>query len=370
MIILGIDLGTTNTVVAKEGTVLPVDSDGACMLPSVVAFPPSGATLVGRKARRRRAIDPTNTIFSAKRLIGRTWLSEETKEFQTRYPLELIEADGAPCFKTRAGTFSPSQIGSVVLTAAHSCGNINPDDAMVVITVPTMFGQPHRDATLDAARRAGFHNVELINEPVAVARAYVNHLAQRPDLAAVYDFGGGTFDLAIVDCSKNPLQVVGHGGDLYLGGDDIDQKLAAWAAQEVLRRHGWDLRSDGSIYSRLVVECERAKIRLCSEQSTVIDLTQVDPAAPGSCRTLNLTAADAQKFASELVQRSFILCDEALHQAGLSVERIGAVFPAGGMTLLPTVKQGIEAYFRRPVEHIFSAMQVVAMGASQALDKS
>lgn len=361
---LGIDLGTTNTVVAKDGAVLPLDPDGGALMPSVVAHPPSGATLVGYGAQRRRIIDPANTIFSAKRLIGRAWISEQREAFGRRYPVELVEVSGAPRFRTRAGAFSPVEIGSAVLSAAARCAEFAANDDTVVVTVPSMFGDSHRQATLEAARGADLGNVEIINEPMAVARAYLARANQQPPWAAVYDFGGGTFDLAIVDCRKEPFEVICHGGDVYLGGDDIDQRLAVWAADEILRRHRWDVRSDRAVYARLVVECERAKIRLCDSDTTDLEMTRVDPAAPEGCRSLTIDSAVPDELARDLVRRSFIICDETLHRAGLTVDQLGAVLPAGGSTLLPSVKRGVEAYFRQPVEHRFDAMQVVAIGAS------
>lgn len=367
MTVVGIDLGTTNTVAAIAGEALVQQSERSPFLPSVVAFPPSGATLVGNKARRRRVIDPTNTIFSAKRLIGRSWESPDTTEFRRRYPHEVVEQQQQPSFRTRAGIFTPSQISATVLQAVAKGLREPADQVMAILTVPSLFKQQHRDATLEAARLAGFTNVEIVNEPVAVARAYVQQLAARPRLAAVYDLGGGTFDLAIVDCTTTPLRVLAHGGDLYLGGDDIDTALTAWATGAVLQEHSWDLSTDPGVAARLTVECERAKIRLQHERETTLDLTQVDPSAPSNCRSIALTSDLLEKTTNDLLRRTFVVCDQTVADLGIPARDIEAVFSAGGTTLLPTIRRGIAHYFGCPVLDAINPMQVVAIGASLSL---
>lgn len=369
MMTLGIDLGTTNTVAAIEAKVLALDSSGTFLFPSVVAYLPNGAIIVGHGARRRRAIDPRNTIFSAKRLIGRTWNSSDTSEFLRRYPFDVAESDGHPVFKTRAGDVSPTQIASAILAAVRKATRVDPDNVIAVVTVPSMFTDAHRTATLRAAELAGFVNVEIISEPIAVAQAHLSRLTNRPSLAAVYDFGGGTFDLAIVDCSDRKIRLVAHSGDLYLGGDDVDAQLRRWAVHEVMQQYGWDLQTDPAVFARLLVECERAKIRLADVDETDLDLTQVDLAAPSSCLSVRLSRQVTDQYAQDLVQRTFILCDDVLRKAGVKATQVDAVFPAGGTTLLPAVKAGIATYFGRPVLHTCNPLQLVAIGASLALER-
>ena len=367
---IGIDLGTTNTVAAIGGTVLNLDPLGDAILPSTVAFPPSGATVVGSAARRRRPIDPRNTIFSAKRLIGRSWSSLSANKFRARYPsFVLIEAkENAVGFKTRSGTFTATDIASMVLKTVLSRTPAPAKNIEAVIAVPSLFEKAHREATLEAGRKAGFGDVRIIDEPLATAFAYQSKLKSTVRNAAVYDFGGGTFDLAIVDCSTKEPRVLGHGGDLYLGGDDIDHGLANWAADYVLETYRWDMRNDPEVFARLITACEDAKIRLQKEDRARIDLTRVDPASPLATHEVWLDRALVAKLAHELVGRSFVICDQVLKNTGITARDVDAVFVAGGATLLPVIQEGIEGYFGHPVEYAFHPMHIVALGASSTED--
>ena len=222
---IAIDLGTTNTVAAANAGVLPLRGlQPTPILPSVVAYLPSGETRVGAPARERRALDPKNTIYSAKRVIGASWHSYRAREFCKQYPFDFVQTEaGGIAFKTRAG--------------------VGETDA--VVSVPASFGEAERAATLAAMRESGFARVRCIPEPIATALAYLD----RNDLryAAVYDLGGGTFDMAVVQCDMDSPRVVAFGGDPYLGGDDVDREIAAFVAERVLRVSGWDLRgSSGS----------------------------------------------------------------------------------------------------------------------------
>jgi molecular chaperone DnaK len=180
----------------------------------------------------------------------------------------------------------------------------------------------------------------------------------------VYDLGGGTFDFAAVDCSKKPFEVLAHAGDLYLGGDDIDQAVAAWAAERVLEEHRWDLRDNAVIFDRLVSECERAKVRLCYASETKIELAQVDPAAPAATSFLTVGQDVLADLAMELVKRSFIICDEVLAKAGVKAGDVGAVYLAGGTTQLPMVRNAVAQYFGSNPISAYDPMEVVAIGAS------
>jgi molecular chaperone DnaK len=362
---IGIDLGTTNTVAAADRAVLPVYAESAAILPSVVAFPPSGVTLVGTAARRRRAIDTKNTVFSAKRLIGRGWHSRAVHEVRSHYPFDLVKtADDGVAFRTRAGIFTPVDIGAVVLSTLIRNVGQDPAGVEAVIAVPSEFQEPERHATAQAARQAGLTAVRIVDEPVAAGFAYLEREQQPIRYAAVYDLGGGTFDLAILDRSRDPFGVVAHGGDLYLGGDDIDHAIASWAADEVLRDRHWDLRSDRVVFDRLVVECERAKIRLCFAGQTRIELAQVDPGGPIATEVIQIDHDVLTRLSNDVVQRTFGICDQVLSRAGIKARDVDAVFLAGGSSKLPLVRESVERYFEKPVRAEYDPMEVVAIGAS------
>ncbi len=363
---LGIDLGTTNTALALDGTVVQhqLGAESVATIPSVVAFPPSGAQVVGAQAKKRRAIDPKNTIASSKRLMGQTMRASTTQRFREQYAYDLVDRDGVVAFKTRAGVFTAADIAAKVVGKAVSELNVDPTTTRVVITVPAAFDEAARNATMEAGRAAGLGEVHLIPEPVATATAYVTTFGHHQGRVAIYDMGGGTFDLAIVDCEALPAKVLAHAGDPYLGGDDVDSAIADWVAVEVMKRFGWDLKSDALIRDRLVVQCERAKVRLGFAGQTRIELAQVDPAAPFAGESLSFDRAMLDSLARELIGRSFATCDEVLHSAGLRVSDIDAVFLSGGSTLMPCVREGVARYFGHLPRCDYDPMEVVALGAS------
>ncbi len=368
MELLGIDFGTTNTVAALALGAIPVRSEqGSTILPSVVAYTPTGTTLVGTAARRRRAIDSKNTIFSAKRLIGRGWRSAEAAEFRNRYPFDLVETtDGMPAFRTRAGDVTPVDVASTVIAKLLADAPIDVASARAAIAVPSAYRSEHREATLAAARAAGLRDVVVVDEPIATAAAYLAPGEEIVRHVAVYDLGGGTFDFALIDCSRAPYRVIAHGGDLYLGGDDIDHALAGWAAEEVARTLRWDLRADPVVFDRLVVECERAKIRLCYAQETRIELAYVDPAAPAADRSISVDRELLTRLSLDLVRRTFVICDAVLSEAGLRASRLDGVFLAGGATLLPMVRKAVSQYFSRTPRAALDPMEVVGLGTCLA----
>jgi molecular chaperone DnaK len=213
---------------------------------------------------------------------------------------------------------------------------------------------------------AGLAEVQIIDEPTAVALAYMSASKGRINTAAVYDFGGGTFDLAVVDCSRDRLKVLGFGGDLYLGGDDIDKHLAEWASDRVLKAYNWDLRSEREVYARLLTECEQAKIRLSGSQQTRIDLTRVDPSSPFAAMELPIHQELLAELSGDLVRRTFVICDEVLRDVGMKPQDLDALFVAGGATQLPLLRNQVESYFGKPIEYAFHPMHTVAIGASIA----
>ncbi len=365
MTTFGIDLGTTNTVIAIGDDVLQLPDEGSSVLPSVVAYPPNGATLVGTRARRRRALDAANTIVSAKRVIGRRWGSGVARVFAERYPFELVDADGSVGFKTRGGVITPSAVGAEVLRYATELAPVPVEEAQAVIAVPSEFDEAQRAATKRAGEMAGFTDVTVIDEPVATALAYVGRDTAGLSRAVVFDLGGGTFDVAVLDMSGDVPSVVCQGGDLYLGGDDVDRSLAEWAAGEVLREHRWDLRDDARVFDRLIVECERAKVRLSYAAATRIELAQVDPGAMVAQFSVPLDRERVGALTSDLVRRTFAICDDVLHRARVAPNAVDAVFLAGGSTQLPTVRSAVATYFARPPRCELDPMEVVALGAAR-----
>lgn len=367
MTVIGIDLGTTNTVaaIAQKTILLKGEEAGSPFLPSVVSFLPNGSTLIGATARRRRVIDSKNTIFSAKRLIGRRWHSWETKTFRKLYPFDLAESpEGLAMFQTRRGPVSPRRIATMVLTSLAEEAGLDLAASRVVITVPSMFKRPHREATLAAASAAGATNVSIADEPVAVTHAYASLGLGGAELVTVYDLGGGTFDLAVVDCSHRPFRVLGHGGDLYLGGDDIDQLMARDVAGGLVRDQGWDLADDPEVFARLVIECERVKKQLSYSGQASLSLGQIDPAAPLGLGEVSLDRSVVEELSRDLVRRTFTICDHVLSEVGITAGDIDAVFLAGGTTQLPMIREGLRKYFGREPRCEFDPMEVVSIGAS------
>jgi molecular chaperone DnaK len=364
---IGIDLGTTNTVAAIDGTTIQhaVGVDSSPIVPSVVAFLPNGAVLTGAGAKKRRAIDPKNTIYSAKRLMGQRFVSYAATQFRKAYPFDVVETDAGGCaFQTRGGRYSPTDIGSRLIDKVYTARPALRAEASAVVAVPTAFESAARDATRDAVRCAGIEHVTIVDEPLATATAYATARNERLHHALVFDFGGGTFDLAVIDGTGARARVVGHAGDPYLGGDDIDRVLSEWVADQVLERHGWDLRGDPEVFDRLVVQCERAKVRLGLAHSTQIELAQVDPAAPLATQSVTVDRSKLSELAQPFVGRTLLLCDQVLREARLRAEQIEAVYLAGGTTLMPLVRDAVAHYFGRLPRCELDPMEVVAMGAS------
>jgi molecular chaperone DnaK (HSP70) len=365
---IGIDLGTTNTVVATDARVLPMrTSDGAARsVPSVIAFPPTGGVLVGVGARRRRAMDPHNTLASTKRLIGRLATSVVVGDFGRRYP-QILEAlpDGTIGFRTRAGAVSSVDAASLILKAAFQASQIDAEIASAVITVPAAFQHPQREATRKAGRLAGLADVRLLEEPVAVALAH-GHQNIPGRYCAVYDFGGGTFDFAVLEKRGDNLHIVAHGGDLFLGGDDLDAAFASVAIAKLLRDYNWDITTSPEALNRLILEAEAAKRELTEVETASIRLSQVDPDTPVADAIIEVTRKEFESSVMNLVRRTFLACDEVLREANLSPREMSAVFLAGGTTMSPLVHRMASGYFGLPPSHEVSPLDAIAVGASVA----
>lgn len=361
---LGVDLGTTNTAASVGSEVFPVEPDGRRTLASVVAFLPNGETQTGTLARRRRAIDPENTVYSAKRILGRRWDDSQTRSFRKLYPLRLVEdARGMPAFETRAGSVTPTQIAAILLQVVRERSPMPESGCEVCITVPSSFGEAQRRATAEAAELAGLRGARVLDEALATAHAYLSR-STALSRAVVYDMGGGTFDCAVVDCTGSAPRLLAHSGDAFLGGDDIDQRIAAWVARHVLEKHHWDLANYSEIWHRLLLRCEEAKIRLSRRDRAQVHLSQVDPECPAAAESVEVTRELVDDLCEDLVRRSFVTCDAVLHQAGVRPQEVDAVFLAGGATHMPVIQRGVEAYFGRPGRIELEPTEVVAVGAS------
>jgi molecular chaperone DnaK len=356
--IIGIDLGTTNTVVADETGIRAIH--GKRQLPSVVAFPPTGATLVGDAARARRAIDPHHTISSSKRLIGDP-PSRTVAEIQQRFPGEIVTTEVGPAFRTRAGLVTPEQVAAVLIREAVIGSGLEPEDLSAVVTVPAAFNANARASVGRAARQAGLNQVLVVDEPIATAVAHEGLVGSH--LSAIYDIGGGTFDFAVVERTPQRTRILAHGGDLFLGGDDFDHALAMYCAKEIFQQHQWDLTADRDAFDRLVAQCERAKIALSLHAQVAIDLSAVEPDLPIAQVVWPLTRATLERVCGDLVRRTFVICDEVLRNANVHARSVDAVFMAGGTTLLPIVERTLAGYFGKAPSFDVSPLDVVAIGA-------
>ena len=262
---------------------------------------------------------------------------------------------------TRAGGVRPGQVAALI--ASHLCmrATFHPAEVCTVVTVPSAFRETARKATSESIRLAGFTDVRLIEEPVATAVAYL----QRANLryAAIYDLGGGTFDFAVLDCSRSPFRVIGHAGDPYLGGDDVDSALAEIVSERVLRQSNWDLRSDPITYARLRLACEQAKCGLALSEQALIDVASLDPAAPPSVAQVAVDRDMLNAAAQPLIRRTFGICDEVLSTVKLKARDIQAVFMAGGSTRLFMMHAMVSEYFGRRLRSDLNPEHVVALGA-------
>jgi molecular chaperone DnaK len=365
--IIGIDLGTTNSVVAVmengEPKVL-TNEEGGRTTPSVVAFTKDGEKLVGQVAKRQAVTNPENTIFSSKRFIGRKF-SEITEE-KKRIPYHVVEKNGGVAFDVRGESYSPEQIGAFILqklkqTAENYLGQEVKD---AVITVPAYFNDSQRQATKDAGRIAGLNVLRIINEPTAAALAY--GLDKKKDQKiAVYDFGGGTFDISILEVGDNVVEVKSTNGDTHLGGDDFDNVILDWLVDTFKKESGIDLSKDKMALQRLKEAAEKAKIELSSTQETEINLPFITADASGPKHLqVKLSRAKFDQMTEGLVQRSIEPCRKALKDAGMSVEQIDEVVLVGGSTRIPSIQKSVKDFFKKEPNRSVNPDEVVAVGAA------
>ncbi|MCS6797793.1 MAG: Hsp70 family protein [Myxococcota bacterium] len=369
--VVGIDLGTTNSVVAVAdgaGARVLRDAEGHALVPSVVAFLPGGEILVGRAARERRLLDARNTVYSVKRLIGRPFQSEEVRRARERFPFELREGPtGGVLVAARGETYTLSEISAFVLREVRTLAERALGTAVgrAVVTVPANFNELQRSATKAAGRVAGLEVLRILNEPTAAALAYGYGRGSR-ERVAVYDFGGGTFDLTLLDLAGDVFEVLATAGDTYLGGDDIDTLLAEQMADAFRRHHGYDARADGQAFERLRAAAEWAKCRLSEQSEVQLRVEELAYAADGTPLDLTfaLTRGALETMIEPLVRRTLEVCEDAMRVAGLRPTQIDNVILVGGSTRIPLVQRLVAEYFgREPLKHLDPDL-VVAQGAA------
>jgi molecular chaperone DnaK len=371
MAVVGIDLGTTNTVVAcvRSGRVLVLaDENGRRLLPSVVSFHPNGDVLVGITAKERRVVDAKNTIASVKRLIGRTWNSPEVQKARTRFAFEIKEGPGqGPLVVARAKEYTLPEISAFVLRRAKEIAEraLGEPVDRAVITVPASFNELQRAATKVAGRVAGLDVLRIINEPTAAALAYGLGRAAKERIA-IYDFGGGTFDCTLLDLSGNVFEVLATSGDSFLGGDDLDMAIAERMSEAFLHAHRYDPREDGQAFERLRAEAEVVKIELSSQERTNTKLREVAFGVGGAHLDLDfgMTRDELEMLATPLVERTFAVCQDSLGVARLPVTAFDKVILVGGSTRIPLVRRRVEQFFGTPPMDRVNPEEVVAIGAA------
>ncbi|HEY8946699.1 MAG TPA: Hsp70 family protein [Polyangiaceae bacterium] len=369
--VIGIDLGTTNTVVAvvRDGQASAIaDETGNTLIPSVVSFHPSGTVLVGQSAKPRRGVDAAHTIYSIKRLIGRSWDSEEVRQARSRFPFEMREGPGqAALVVARGESYTLPEISAFVLRKARSVAEafLGTSVERAVITVPANFNDLQRAATKVAGRVAGLEVLRILNEPTAAALAYGFGKSSSERLA-VYDFGGGTFDITLLDLSDNVFEVLATAGNTFLGGDDIDLALADRMASEFLVHHRQDLRENPLAFERLRAAAENIKQTLSFESEANVELPEIAIGPGGKARNLSfsITRAEFERLAGPIIDRTFDVCREALSIARANTAEFDQVLLVGGSTRVPLVQRRVEEFFGRPVMANLSPDEVVAIGAA------
>ncbi|MBX3229603.1 MAG: molecular chaperone DnaK [Labilithrix sp.] len=366
--IIGIDLGTTNSCVAimegREPKVI-VNEEGSRITPSVVAWDDKGEILVGQIAKRQAVTNPENTIFSAKRFIGRRFdeVNEETK----RVPYKTVKADnGDTSFDIRGKKVSPPEVAAKVLQKLKKAAEdyLGEKITEAVITVPAYFNDAQRQATKDAGRIAGLEVKRIVNEPTAAALAYGLD-KKKDEIIAVYDFGGGTFDISILEVGDNVVQVISTNGDTHLGGDDVDNLIIDWMIAEFKKSQGIDLAKDKMALQRLKEAGEKAKIELSNMQETSINLPFVSVGPGGPVHLdMRLSRSKLEQMMSPLIERTMEPVKKALQDAKKSPKDIAEVILVGGSTRIPLVKETVKKFFGKDPHQGVNPDEVVAIGAA------
>jgi molecular chaperone DnaK len=367
---VGIDLGTTFSVVAVvqagEPVVIP-NQEGSRTTPSVVAFTEKGERLVGQIAKRQAITNPENTVFSIKRLMGRKYNSPEVEHARKRLPYKIVEApNGDAHVEIRGKRYSPPEISAMILQklkqAAEDYLGESINDA--VITVPAYFDDSQRQATKDAGKIAGLNVLRIINEPTAASLAYGMD-KKKEEKIAVYDLGGGTFDISILEIGEGVIEVRSTNGNTYLGGDDFDLRIMDWLVEEFKKDQGIDLKKDRMALQRLKEAAERAKIELSTAMETEINLPFITADASGPKHLLmKLSRAKFEQLVGDLIEGTIGPCKNALSDANLSSTNIDEVLLVGGQTRTPKVQQTVQGFFGKEPNKTVNPDEVVAVGAA------
>jgi molecular chaperone DnaK len=368
--VIGIDLGTTNSCVAvMEGSKPKVieNAEGARTTPSMVAFTKDGERLVGQPAKRQAVTNPDNTVFAVKRLIGRRFDDPMTKKDMELVPYHIVKGgNGDAWVKAGAEDYSPSQISAFILQKMKETAEsyLGEKVEQAVITVPAYFNDAQRQATKDAGKIAGLEVLRIINEPTAAALAYGLE-KQDGKTIAVYDLGGGTFDISILEIGDGVFEVKSTNGDTFLGGEDFDAKLVDHLADGFKKDEGIDLRNDRLALQRLKEAAEKAKIELSSAQSTEVNLPFITADQNGPKHLVKtITRADLERLVGDLVARTMEPCRKALKDAGIDKDKIDEVVLVGGMTRMPLVREEVKKFFGKEPHTGVNPDEVVAMGAA------
>ena len=368
--IIGIDLGTTNSCVAVvEGgkPVVITNAEGSRTTPSVVAFTKDGQRLVGQLAKRQAITNPKNTVYSIKRFMGRHFSEVQNEIKQVPFTVkEGLKGQAVVHIEEENRDYTPQEISAMILTKMKETAEayLGQKVTEAVITVPAYFNDSQRQATKDAGTIAGLDVKRIINEPTAAALAYGMD-TKKEEKVAVYDLGGGTFDISILDISQGVVEVLSTNGDTHLGGDDFDKRIVDWILDRFKKEEGIDLSKDPMAMQRLREAAEKAKVELSGTQTTNINLPFITADATGP-KHLNydLTRAEFNRLTSDLVERTLGPCKQALSDAKLTVDDIQEVLMVGGSTRIPAVQEAVEKFFGKKLNHSLNPDEVVAIGAA------
>ena len=368
--VIGIDLGTTNSCVSiMEGSQTKVleNAEGTRTTPSVVAFTDNNEKLVGQPAKRQAVTNPENTIFAVKRLIGRNFEDDTVKKDIETVPFKIVNSEkGDAWIEAKGQKYSPSQISAFILQKMKETAEkyLGQEVSKAVITVPAYFNDAQRQATKDAGKIAGLEVLRIINEPTAASLAYGLDKKVNKKIA-VYDLGGGTFDISILELGDGVFEVKSTNGDTFLGGEDFDNTIVNYLVNEFKKENGIDLKSDKLALQRLKEAAEKAKIELSSTEQTEVNLPFITADKTGPKHiALKMTRAKLEALVEDLISRTIPPCKTALKDAGLSAGEINEVIMVGGMTRMPKVMQEVKNFFGREPNKSVNPDEVVAMGAA------
>ena len=373
--IIGIDLGTTNSCVAvmdgKETRVIE-NAEGDRTTPSIVAFTADNEILVGQSAKRQAVTNPANTVFAVKRLIGRKFKDDEVQKDISMVPYKIISADNGDAWvEAHDNKMAPPEVSARILMKMKKTAEdfLGEEVTEAVITVPAYFNDSQRQATKDAGKIAGLDVKRIINEPTAAALAYGMDKKRGDAKVAVYDLGGGTFDVSIIELAdidgEQQIEVLSTNGDTFLGGEDFDMRLIDYLADEFKKDNGVDLHNDPLALQRLKEGAEKAKIELSSSNQTDVNLPYITADASGPKHlNIKVTRAKLESLVDELIQRTIAPCKQALKDAGLTAADVDDVILVGGQTRMPKVQEAVQAFFGKEPRHDVNPDEAVAMGAA------